>query len=126
MACALFVRLISHQPAVLFSQNKSAISNQPAVLFSQNKPAPAISQTNRLWSLKLSCEIAGDLRRNVWIIIQQIHRLLHAPCCYSYTEKCVFSVNIGKAWVTSDNRKQSCHENKSLGKLAKSSLSSSR
>jgi hypothetical protein len=40
---ALFVWLISHQPAVLFSQNKSAISNQPAVLFSQHKPAPAIS-----------------------------------------------------------------------------------
>jgi hypothetical protein len=43
-----FVRLINHQPAVLFSQNKSATSNQPAVLFSQNKPAPATSQTNRL------------------------------------------------------------------------------
>jgi hypothetical protein len=40
---ALFVWLISHQPAVLFSQNKSATSNQPAVLFSQNKSAPAIS-----------------------------------------------------------------------------------
>jgi hypothetical protein len=40
---ALFVWLISHQPAVLFSQNKPATSNQPAVLFSQNKPAPAIS-----------------------------------------------------------------------------------
>jgi hypothetical protein len=40
---ALFVWLISHQPAVLFSQNKPANSNQPAVLFSQNKPAPAIS-----------------------------------------------------------------------------------
>jgi hypothetical protein len=39
----LFVWLISHQPAVLFSQNKSAISNQPTVLFSQSKPAPAIS-----------------------------------------------------------------------------------
>jgi hypothetical protein len=38
----LFVRLISHQPAVLFSQNKSATSNQPTVFFSQNKPAPAI------------------------------------------------------------------------------------
>jgi hypothetical protein len=35
--------LISHQPAVLFSQNKPAINNQPAVLFSQNKSAPAIS-----------------------------------------------------------------------------------
>jgi flagellar basal body-associated protein FliL len=40
---ALFAWLISHQPAVLFSHNKSATSNQPAVLFSQNKPAPAIS-----------------------------------------------------------------------------------
>jgi hypothetical protein len=40
---SLFARLISHQPAVLFSQNKPATSNQPAVLFSQNKPAPAIS-----------------------------------------------------------------------------------
>jgi hypothetical protein len=39
----MFVRLISHQPAVLFSQNKSATSNQRAVLFSQNKSAPAIS-----------------------------------------------------------------------------------
>jgi hypothetical protein len=41
--CALFAWLISHQPAVLFSQNKPATSNQPAALFSQNKPAPAIS-----------------------------------------------------------------------------------
>jgi hypothetical protein len=40
---SLFVRLISHQPAVFFSQNKPATSNQPAVLFSQNKSAPAIS-----------------------------------------------------------------------------------
>jgi hypothetical protein len=43
LTCGLFVWLISHQPAVLFSHNKSATSNQPAVLFSQNKPAPAIS-----------------------------------------------------------------------------------
>jgi hypothetical protein len=40
---SMFVRLISHQPAVLFSQNKPATSNQPAVLFSHNKSAPAIS-----------------------------------------------------------------------------------
>jgi hypothetical protein len=40
---SLFVRLISHQPVVLFSQNKPATSNQPAVLFSRNKLAPAIS-----------------------------------------------------------------------------------
>jgi hypothetical protein len=32
-ACAPFVWLISHQPAVLFSQNKPATSNQPAILF---------------------------------------------------------------------------------------------
>jgi predicted esterase len=40
---ALFAWLISHQPAVLFSQNKPATSNQPTVLYSQNKPAPNIS-----------------------------------------------------------------------------------
>jgi hypothetical protein len=49
-AITMFVSLISHQAAVLFSHNKPAISNQPAVLFYQNKPAPTIStgQTNRL------------------------------------------------------------------------------
>jgi hypothetical protein len=36
-------QLISHRPAVLFSQNKSTTNNQPTVLFSQNKPAPAIN-----------------------------------------------------------------------------------
>jgi hypothetical protein len=35
----LFAWLISHQPAVLFSQNKPATGNQPAVFLSQNKPA---------------------------------------------------------------------------------------
>jgi hypothetical protein len=30
---SLFVRLISHQPTVFFSQNEPATSNQPAVLF---------------------------------------------------------------------------------------------
>jgi hypothetical protein len=35
--------LISHQPTVLFSENKPATSNQLAVLFSQNKSVPAIS-----------------------------------------------------------------------------------
>jgi hypothetical protein len=39
----LFVWLISHQPTILFSQNKPATSNQPAVFFSQNKSAPGIS-----------------------------------------------------------------------------------
>jgi hypothetical protein len=52
----LFVWLISHQPAVLFSQNKSATSNQPAVLLSQNKPAPVIShQPNEHAAMVLTC-----------------------------------------------------------------------
>jgi hypothetical protein len=47
--------LISHQPTVLFSQNKPVTSNQPTVLFSQNKPAPVIShqpteQAAKLWN----------------------------------------------------------------------------
>jgi hypothetical protein len=42
-SCALFVWLISHQPAVLFFRNKSAINNQPTIFFSQNKSAPATS-----------------------------------------------------------------------------------
>jgi hypothetical protein len=42
-ADSLFAWLISHQPTILFSQNKPATRNQAAVLFSQNKPAPAIS-----------------------------------------------------------------------------------
>jgi hypothetical protein len=41
---ALFVLLISHQPAVLFSYNKPATSDQLTVFFSQNKSAPAIIQ----------------------------------------------------------------------------------
>jgi hypothetical protein len=40
---ALFAWLISHQPAVLFSQNKSVTSKHTAVLVSQNTPAPDIS-----------------------------------------------------------------------------------
>jgi hypothetical protein len=53
---ALFAWLISHQPAVLFSHNKSATSNQPAVLFSQNKPAPAISHQPNEQVVNLSDE----------------------------------------------------------------------
>jgi hypothetical protein len=37
----LFAWLISHQPTVLFSQNKPATSNQPTLILSQNKPTPA-------------------------------------------------------------------------------------
>jgi hypothetical protein len=39
----LIVWLISHQPALLFSQNKPTTNNQPTVFFSQNKTTPAIS-----------------------------------------------------------------------------------
>jgi hypothetical protein len=54
---ALFIWLISHQPVVLFSQNKPSTSNQPAVLFSQNKSAPAISHQPN--------EQAGKLKNRV-------------------------------------------------------------
>jgi hypothetical protein len=62
ITCALFVWLITHQPAVLFSQNKPATSNQTAVLFSQNKSAPATSQTNRL---------------NIFFIVTNQHQQTH-------------------------------------------------
>jgi hypothetical protein len=55
-ANGLFARLISHQQAVLLSQNKPATSNQPPVLFSQNKLASAISQPNKLKIRIGSCE----------------------------------------------------------------------
>jgi hypothetical protein len=51
---ALFAWLISHQPTVLFSQNKSATSNQPAVFFSQNKSAPATSNQRGVSSLSIN------------------------------------------------------------------------
>jgi hypothetical protein len=50
----LFVWLISHQPVVLYPQNKPATGNQPAVLLSQNKPAPAISHWS-LWKERNRC-----------------------------------------------------------------------
>jgi hypothetical protein len=46
---SLFVWLISHQSAVLSSQNKPATSNQSAVLSSQNKPATS-NQSEVLFS----------------------------------------------------------------------------
>jgi hypothetical protein len=57
---ALFASLISHQPAVLFSQNKPATSNQPAVLFSHNKPAPAISHQPP--ANRTGCTIPGEVQ----------------------------------------------------------------
>jgi hypothetical protein len=60
LPCALFAWLISHQPTVLFSQNKPATSNQLAVLFSHNKSAPATSnQPNEqaAWHLPASAKL---------------------------------------------------------------------
>jgi hypothetical protein len=48
--CSLGLSATSHQ---YFSQNKPATSNQPAVLFSQNKSAPAISHQPNEQSPKL-------------------------------------------------------------------------
>jgi hypothetical protein len=59
---ALFVWLISHQPAVIFSQIKPATSNQPAVLFSQNKSASAISHQPNEQAVSWSfCEFGDRL-----------------------------------------------------------------
>jgi hypothetical protein len=70
---ALFAWLISHQPAVLFSQNKSATNNQPTVLFSQNKPAPAVShQPNEQADL--------FFRRRVSILITLPHMQFNLVC----------------------------------------------
>jgi hypothetical protein len=72
----LFAWLISHQPAVLFSQNKPATSNQPAVLFSQNKPAPAISHqpteqaVGRLQFFLKKCSIIGLVPHFTLFLVQ--------------------------------------------------------
>jgi hypothetical protein len=68
-AVTLFVWLISHQPAVLFSHNKPVTSNQPAVLFSRNKSAPAIShrpneQAECYWAIGF-VELVGSLKNQV-------------------------------------------------------------
>jgi hypothetical protein len=61
---SLFAWLISHQPAVLFSQNKSATSNQPAVLFSQNKPAPAINHQPTEQAVFFLVDSCTDIQRD--------------------------------------------------------------
>jgi hypothetical protein len=82
---ALFVWLISHQPAVLFSQDKSATSNQSTVLFSQNKSAPVTSQTNmlqvlssrnllvtRMWDMEAPNENHHVPRTRSWYITHRV------------------------------------------------------
>jgi hypothetical protein len=60
---ALFAWPISHQPAVLFSQNKPAISNQPTLLFSQNKPEPAINHQPTEQALYFQCTSLAVFKR---------------------------------------------------------------
>jgi hypothetical protein len=72
----MFAWLISHQPAVLFSRNKSATSNQPAVLFSQNKPAPAISHQpteQAVGSLTISIEEINTAKKLLSILFVSYH-----------------------------------------------------
>jgi hypothetical protein len=69
----MFAWLISHQPAVLFSQNKLATSNRPVVFFSQNKSAPA-KRTSR----------SGTLRHLMGILsIASAVKLSNAPLFYT-------------------------------------------
>jgi hypothetical protein len=51
--------LISHQPIILFSQNKPVTSNQLVVLFSQNKPTQVIShQPSEQAGIPVVCSLA--------------------------------------------------------------------
>jgi hypothetical protein len=63
---ALFVWLIHHQPAVLFSQNKQATSNQPTVLFSENKSAPTISHQPNEHDQSLGRQICCKGQSALW------------------------------------------------------------
>jgi hypothetical protein len=86
---AMFASLISHQLAVLFSQNKPVTSNQPAILFSQNKPAPAISHQpteqaesmeitrNSTWPIteKARCDVAFNMYSQKRPILWQLEKI---------------------------------------------------
>jgi hypothetical protein len=92
---AMFAWLISHQPAVLFSQNKPATSNQPAVLFSQNKSAPAISHQPNEQAEYLQCPFEKQMGATVrsvgwggwsvgwlgWLVCLEIQALLVGWWC---------------------------------------------
>jgi hypothetical protein len=69
----MFVWFISHQPAVLFSQNKSATSNQPTVFFSQNKSAPAISHQPNESSYIYSWGVHE--RKIIWFLKEESPRI---------------------------------------------------
>jgi hypothetical protein len=78
-SCDLFAWLISHQPTVLFSQNKPATSNQPVVLFSQNKSAPATSNQPNEQAANQSCDgfdFSVKSKSYTLLIKQLIHQRL--------------------------------------------------
>jgi hypothetical protein len=60
--CSLFARLISHEPAVLFSQNESATSNQPqpvsSTLLSEQTSHQPTEQADGRMALYCSVRIA--------------------------------------------------------------------
>jgi hypothetical protein len=56
---ALFAWLVSHQPAVLFSHNKSATSQQYSSL-GTNQPSATVTQPSALTTDMLAHEKAGD------------------------------------------------------------------
>jgi hypothetical protein len=68
---ALFVWLISHQSAVLFSQNKPTTSNQTAVLFSQNKSTPATSHQPNKQAYTLPLLIV------MWMLLLHLINFIH-------------------------------------------------
>jgi hypothetical protein len=74
----LFAWLISYQPAVIFSHNKSAASNQLTILFSQNKPAPAVShQPNEQAARALAQSHYAEFRYvNIWHTSAATFRLM--------------------------------------------------
>jgi hypothetical protein len=79
MTKALFAGLISHQLAVLFSQNKPATSNQPAILLSQNKPAPTIShqpneRAESQWQEPIDWSTPAIVSEQIQVKIRQILR----------------------------------------------------
>jgi hypothetical protein len=65
-SAALFVWLISHQTAVLFSQNEPATNKQPIILFSQNKPASDTSHPPNEQLAGNHTSWAGVITTRIW------------------------------------------------------------
>jgi hypothetical protein len=103
----LFVWLISHHPAVLFSQNKPVASNQPAILFSQNKSALAISHQPNEQAEGRFCPSTARLRGSgavaFWAFFCCLSKFLGA-----YLSNNFFSCNYNslEAKITADRAQQ--------------------